>query len=420
MTTSSSGSPASPSRASLLRDDARFRRYFLGLATSTVGDRITFVALPFAVLSVEDSAGAVALVVAAQTLPFALLALVAGVVADRRDRRAIVLASDLVRAVTQGLAAALLLSGVAEVWQLAVLAAVFGAADAYFMPATQGMLPQLVPARRLQEANALRGVVDSSAMILGPVVAGLLVVTLGPGGALALDAVTFLVSFACLVGVVPDAVARAGETTETLLEGLRGGWREVRSRPWLTAGLGGLGMYTVVVLPSIYVLGPVLAERELGGAGAWAAITVVFGVGTLVGNAVALRWRPRRPMVAIVCGLAVASLQAAIIGSGLPVAVIALLEGFAGVGVALFFTLWDSVLQEQIPEHALSRVSSYDFFLSVGLGAAGAAGAGAVAEAVGLQETLVGMSALAVPLALALLLVPSVRALSRPGAPGTS
>ncbi len=412
-------------RLSLLRDDARFRRYFLGLSASTVGDRITFVALPFAVLSVSDSAGAVALVVVAQTLPFALLALLAGVVADRRDRRLIVLTSDLVRAVTQGLAAILLLTGVAEVWHLAVLAACFGAADAYFMPATQGMLPQLVPPGRLQEANALRGVVDSSAMIVGPALAGVLVATLGPGGALALDSLTFLVSFACLFAVIPDAVSRATDAAgprETLLEGLRGGWREVRSRRWLTAGLAGLAMYTVVVLPSIFVLGPVLAERELGGAGAWALIAGVFGAGSLVGSAIALRWRPERPMVVVCLGLAVASMQAAIIGSGLPLGVIAGLEGVAGIGVALFFTLWDSALQEHVPEHALSRVTSYDFFLSIGLSAVGAAAAGPIAEAIGLQETLIGMSALAVPLALALLLLPSVRSLRRPSlvAPGTS
>jgi len=413
--------------AALLRDDARFRRYFLGLSTSTLGDRITFVALPFAVLSVSDSAGAVALVVAAQTLPFAILALLAGVVADRRDRRRIVLASDLVRATTQGIAAVLLLSGLAEVWHLALLAACFGAADAYFMPATQGMLPQLVPPGRLQEANALRGVVDSSAMIAGPALAGVLVATLGPGGALAVDSVTFLVSFACLVAVVPDAVTRAeaGDgPRESLLDGLRGGWHEVRSRRWLTAGLAGLAMYTVVVLPSIFVLGPVLAERELGGAGAWAMIAAVFGAGSLVGNAIALRWRPERPMVVVSLGLAVASMQAAIIGSGLPLGVIAGLEAVAGVGVALFFTLWDSALQEHVPEHALSRVTSYDFFLSIGLSAVGAAAAGPVAEAIGLQETLLGMSALAVPLALGLLLLPSVRQLRRaadpPGVPGTS
>lgn len=423
MTRSSSASPDSrPPRPSLLRGDARFRRYFLGVCASTFGDRVTFVALPFAVLSVRDAAGAVALVVAAQTVPFALLALLAGAVADRWDRRRIVLVADLVRAITQGLAAVLLLTGSAELWHLAVLAATFGTAEAFFRPATQGMLPQLVAADRLQEANASIGVVDSSAMIAGPALAGVLVATLGPGGALAVDAATFLVSFACLVTVVPDRVVRT--TTESLLAGIRGGWAEVRSRSWLTAGLAGLAMYTVVVLPAIYVIGPVLAERELGGAGAWAAITVVFGLGTLVGNAIALRWRPRRPMVAIVGGLAVASLQAAIIGSGLPVAAIAALEGVAGVGVALFFTLWDSVLQEQVPEHALSRVTSYDFLLSIGLSAVGAAAAGPVAEAFGVQETLLGMSAVAVPLALALLLVPSVRSLSRPGersdVPGTS
>lgn len=409
--------------SSLLREDARFRRYFLGAATSSVGDRITFVALPFAVLSISDSASSVAVVVAAQTLPFALLALLAGVVADRRDRRRIVLTSDLVRAATQATAAALLLAGAAEVWHLVVLAAIFGAADAYFLPATQGMLPQLVGTTRLQEAAALKGIVDSSSMVLGPVVAGLLIALLGVGGALAVDAATFLVSFACLAGVRPDPVRRAVREgpAQTLLDGLREGFAEVRARRWLTAGLAGLSAYTLIVLPAVFVLGPVLAEREYGGAQSWAVVSACFGLGSLAGNALALRWRPERPMVVVAGSLALASCQAAILGSGLPLGAIAGLEAVAGVGVALAFTIWDSSLQEQIPEDRLSRVTSYDFFLSIGLSAVGAAVAGPLAEEIGLQPVLLGMSVLGVPLALLLLTLPSVRALRRPRvAPGTS
>jgi len=411
-----------PRRPSLLRTDARFRRYFIGAATSLVGDRITFVALPFAVLSVSSSAGSVALVVAAQTLPFALLALFAGVIADRRDRRTIVLTSDAVRLVTQATAATLLLAGVAEVWHLVVLAVCFGSADAFFMPATQGMLPQIVGSDRLQEANALKGVVDSSGMVIGPAIAGVLVAVLGPGGALAVDAGTFAVSGLCLLGVRPDPVGdRPGddEAQPSLLTGLREGWHEVRSRRWIGVGMSGFAMYTVVVLPAVFVLGPVLAQRELGGAGAWAVISATFGVGSVVGNVIALRWRPERPMVVVACGIAVGSTQAAIIGSGLPLGVIAGLEGLAGVGVSLFWTIWDSALQERIPEHALSRVTSYDFFLSIGLSGVGAAASGPIADAIGLQETMLGMSAIAVPLALTMLAFPAVRNLRRV-ASGTS
>ncbi|WP_372790853.1 MFS transporter [Paraconexibacter sp.] len=424
MPTSSSGSPADPRgrRRSLLREDARFRRYFLGAATSLVGDRITFVAMPFAVLSVSNSAGSVAAVVAAQTVPFALLALFAGVIADRADRRRIVLTSDVVRMVTQVIAAVLLLSGSAEVWHLVVLMVCFGSADAFFMPATQGMLPQLVAGPRLQEANALRGMVSSSAMIGGPALAGVLVALLGPGGALAVDAGTFAVSAVCLAGVRPDPVRRLmreHEMVPSLLAGLREGWHEVRSRQWIGLGLSGFAVYTVVVLPAVFVLGPVIAERELGGAGAWAVISATFGVGSLIGSAIALRWRPQRPMVVVAVGIAVGSAQAAVLGSGLSLPVIAALEGITGIGVALFFTIWDSALQERVPEQALSRVTSYDFFLSIGLSGLGVAIAGPVADLVGLQQTMLAMSAIAVPLALSLLAFPAVRQLRRVEA-GTS
>lgn len=131
------------------------------------------------------------------------------------------------------------------------------------------------------------------------------------------------------------------------------------------------------MLPSIVVLGPVLAERELGGAGSWALITAVFGCGAVVGNVIALRWRPRRPMLVAGAGMALTSTQAAIIGSGLPVGVIAGLEGIAGP----------------------------------------------TAEAVGLQPTMLAMSAIGVCAAVVVMATPSVRSLRRPAAPvaaGTS
>jgi predicted MFS family arabinose efflux permease len=204
------------------------------------------------------------------------------------------------------------------------------------------------------------------------------------------------------------------EEEPDFLSGLKGGWREVRSRSWVLAGLGSLFGYHVIVLPAIFVLGPVLANEDLGGPQAWAVITAAFGVGGVVGNLILLRWRPPRPMLISLSLLVVASCQAAIIGSGLPVPAIAALEAVTGVAVAGYFTLWEVSLQEQIPEHALSRVSSYDFLVSVGSVPLGTAIAGPVSEAVGLRPTMFGMTALGIAFALACLSVPGVRALRRP------
>jgi MFS family permease len=401
-----------------LREHPSFRLLFWGQALSVIGDRITPVAIAFAVLGL-GSASDLGLVLAAGGIPFALFALVGGVWADRVGRRRVMLASDIVRALSQSVTAALLLTGNAEVWMLAVLAFVYGTAAAVFMPALMGLIPQTVSPARLQEANGLLALTRSTASVAGPALAGVLVVSAGSGEAIAVDAATFVVSALCLarmrLGAEPagdaDAISAAHEP---FLAGLRRGWHEVRSRPWLTWGLTAMSVYHVFVLPSVFVLGPALAAQRLDGASSWAAIVTCFGIGGMLGNVVALRLPLRRPVFTAALALVGASTQAAIIGSGLGTVGIAGLELLAGICVALFFTLWDLSIQEQIPAHAVSRVSAYDFSVSMGLMPLGMAMAGPIAEALGLQATLLGMSAIGLAGALAWVAQPSVRRLRRP------
>jgi MFS family permease len=397
-----------------LRDHGTFRLLFWGQALSVVGDRITPVAIAFAVLGL-GSATDLGLVMAAGGIPFALFAVAGGVWSDRVGRRKVMLASDVVRALSQATTAVLLLTGTAEVWMLAVLAFVYGTAAAVFMPALIGLIPQAVSQARLQEANGLLALTRSIAGVAGPALAGVLVVAAGSGEAIAVDAATFAFSALCLARMRPNAVPVAPADTadtaepERFLAGLRAGWHEVRSRAWLKWGLIAMSVYHVFVLPAVFVLGPALAARELDGASSWAAIVACFGIGGVLGNVVALRIRLRRPVFIAALALVGASTQAAIIGCGLGTVGIAALELLAGVCVALFFTLWDLSIQEQIPRHAVSRVSAYDFSVSMGLMPLGLAVCGPIADALGLQATLLGMSAIGLAGALAWLAQPSVR-----------
>jgi MFS family permease len=398
-----------------LRERGPFRLLFWGQALSVIGDRITPVAIAFAVLGI-GSATDLGVVLAAGGVPFALFALAGGVWADRIGRRKVMLASDVVRTAVQIATATLLLTGAAEVWMLVVLSFVYGTASALFMPALIGLIPQTVDAERLQEANALLSLTRSVANVAGPSLAGVLIAASGSGEAIAVDAATFAFSALCLARLRPaaqPAVADEG-THETFLEGLREGWGEVRSRSWLRWGLGAMSAYHVFVLPAVFVLGPTLAARNLNGASSWAAIVACFGIGSIVGNVVALRLPLRRPGTVAALALVGAGTQAVIIGSGLGTAGIAALELLAGVCVALFFTLWDLNIQEQVPPRAVSRVSAYDFTVSMGLMPLGMAVCGPIADAIGLEETLRWMSAIGIVAALAWLAQPSVRALRRP------
>ncbi|MFE1285718.1 MFS transporter [Streptomyces sp. NPDC058751] len=398
----------------VLRDEPQFARLFIGQSLSVLGDRVSFVAVPFAALSVGGSASDVGLLAAAGLVPTLLFSLVGGVWADRFPRHRIMLVSDLVRFAAQGLAAVLLLTGVAEVRHLVLLMAVFGTADAFFMPAATGLTPLLVGADRLREANALRGFVQSAGLVAGPALAGLLVASAGPGGALAVDALTFAVSAAFLARLTPrEMTAEAARPAPggRFLGELRAGWAQVRGRPWVWSGMAAISVYHVVVLPSVFVLGPVLAEDRWGGAAGWAVVTAGFGIGSVVGDVCAYRIEVGRPMALAAAALAVASCQAVVIGLGTSVAVTAVLEAVTGVAVSVFFVTWETALQTHIPEAALSRVSSYDHLLSSGLMPLGLVLAGPVSDALGLRPTLYAMTAVGVPAALALLCVPSVRRL---------
>ena len=409
----------------VLREQPQFRLLFWGQLLSLIGDRVTFVAMPFAVLAAGGGTKEVGLVAAATAAPFLVFSLAAGVWADRIDRRTIMIVSDVTRLLCQALAGGLLVAGVAEPWQLAVIGLVYGSADAFFAPAVYGLLPQIVSPAHLQSANALRGLSMSAGMVVGPASAGLLVAAFGAGGALLADAATFAVSVACLWRLRPATIERAeagageagdeplGEASD-FLAGLRGGWREVRARSWVWAMLLGLAVYHVIVLPSVFVLGPVLADRELGGAGAWAAITVGFGAGSILGQLLLLRFRPARPVFVSALCLIGASCQAGIIGSGLSVPAIAVLEAVSAICVQFYFTLWETSIQEQVPEHAVSRVGSYDLLVSTGLLPVGALVVGPIADAGGLHDSLRLMSLIGIAVAVAILAVPSVRHLRRP------
>src|SRR5674476_21714 len=333
-----------------------FRNVFLAQSISVFGDGITPVALTFAVLGLTGSATDLGLVLAAQSLPLAALALVGGVWADRLPRAALMVASDLVRAAVQIAGATLLLAGVAQVWQLAILAAVHGAAEAFFRPAAGAIMPQLVPAPRLQQANALMGLSDNFGWMVGPAVAGTLVAVIGAGGAIAVDGATFLVSAAFLAALRVPAIARS-EAAKSFVVELRDGWHEVKSRTWLWVMLLRACLVLCIVIAPFQVLGPLGLREEGYTAAAWGWLQAVFSAGMIVGGAIALRYRPRRPMV-VVCltgtTAAAAPIALAVFGNPWP---LGLVYGLRGIAVGILVAVWVTTVQTHIAKESLGRVT---------------------------------------------------------------
>jgi MFS family permease len=168
--------------------EARFAWYYAARVVSMAGSAMAPIALTFAVLAITHSATALGLVLAARTVPMVLFLLIGGVVSDRFSRTAVIRIANLLSGATQAAAAALVITGTADLWMLAALEALNGTVSAFTFPAMTGVVPQLVARDQLQPANALLSFSRSGLTIIGPTVAALLVASVGPGWALAGDA----------------------------------------------------------------------------------------------------------------------------------------------------------------------------------------------------------------------------------------
>jgi MFS family permease len=274
--------------------EREFALFFWGQAVSVLGDGIFPIALAFAVLDLGGSPTDLGIVLIAGVLPQTLFVLVGGVWADRLPRRTIMLAADAARAVIQAVTAALLLSGEARIWHLVVLYGLHATAAAFFMPAATALVPQVTPRERLQQANALLGVTRSIAFGVGAALGGIFVSLVSTGGAVALDACTFVISAGCLAALSVRSAPGAGGSS--FLAELRAGFDEVRRHRWLWLGLANAFLFLMLVVAPFEVIGPVIAKNDLGGAFSWGVILTGFSVGTLLGGLVMLRVHLERPM----------------------------------------------------------------------------------------------------------------------------
>lgn len=387
--------------------ERNFRLFFTGYTASLVGSAMVPVALTFAVLDQGDGTAGVGYVLAADTIPLVALLLLGGVVADRFPRRVSMLGADIVRFISEAVLAVLLLVSSPPLWALMVLAGVLGAGQAFFNPAMTGLMPEMVSAARLQQANALRGIATSTGQIVGPSLAGIIVAAGGAGWAIAIDSATYAVSAACLLRLhIP---ARPDRGRSSLLSQLTDGWREFRSRTWLWLIVAQWAAFNALCFAPFMVLGAVVARDRLGGAGPWGAILAVFGAGSILGGLVAVRLQPRRPLITATVGAATFGLPVTLIALPAATILVALAAGVAGIGLSVFDTLWQTTLQREVPSEALSRVSAYDWFGSAAFVPVGYILVGPLTAILGVRTTLLFAAALAAASCTAVLTSRSVR-----------
>ncbi|MGP3635130.1 MFS transporter [Streptomyces sp. 24-1644] len=390
-----------------------FRLLFAGRTLSLLGDAAIPTALTLAVYEATGSTGALALVLACAMIPKLLLLPLGGVVGDRFNARTVALTTDLVRCVTQVFVGAELLGGAPQLWQLAVAEALGGAAGAFAMPTAAPLIRGTVSPPGLLRANSLMAVAGSATRLGGPAVAGTLILTVGPGWAFVLDGASFAVSAALLAAI---KVRHAPIPRRSLVADLKEGWGEVRSRDWYWSSLVAHAAWNGAAAV-LMTLGPALTLREPGGRGIWITLLQAGAVGLLLGSLLAGRARPRRPVLAANLGLATYALPLALLAASAPVWLTITAYGVALAGLGFLGPVWDTSVQSAVPAHALARVTSYDWLLSLGAMPLGYALAPLAAAAWGAE---VPLAVAAMTVAVACLGTAAVPGVRRFGPAGTT
>ena len=391
--------------------ERNFAWYYASRFSNTLGSMMASIALTFAVLDLTDSASALGQVLAARTVPMVIFLLFGGVIADRFPRTLILQLSNLLSAATQGLVAYLVISGQAELWMIIVLEIANGTVSAVSFPAMSSMVPQLVRRDQLQSANALLSLSRGGLTIVGPTIGALLVVTVGSGWALAVDALTWFVAAVLMLPMKIPARAPRAERTSTMVE-LREGWTLFRTTTWLWVVVLAFSALNMIHTGAWFTLGPAVAKGTIGEQG-WGFVLSAESVGLVLMTVVLLRVRMRRPLLYGMLGCSLMAVPMVVLGIEPHLVLLIATTLVAGAGIEVFSIAWNLAMQENIEEAQLSRAYSYDALGSFVAMPVGQLLYGPLGEAFGYREVLLWSGVAYAAIALLTLSSRSVRTMER-------
>ena len=394
-----------------------FALLWTGMTVSIIGDGIYLVAIPFQVLQLSNDATALSIVGAAWTIPQVVFLLMGGVIADRMDRRLVLVGADLVRGAAIAAMGMLSLAGTLELWHIYVLAAVYGTGEAFFMPAFGAIVPDIVPENLLVEANSLDQFVRPLAFRLaGPALGAGIIAVWGIGGALVADAATFAISAIAVIAIRTRLTVDPEAGGTSFVREVRQGFNYVKSQSWLWGGLTATAVGLLAFFGPWQVIVPYLVKNEMGGdAKDFALVLAAGGVGSIIVSAiVGQRGMGRRPMflVFVVWGIATLSMAGFAIADAPWQAM--------GVAFVMFSLLtagqivWATVQHQRVPRRLLGRVSSLDWLVSTSLVPLSFAITGPLTNSLGPDTALVVASVVGGVGMLAFLFMPGIHRAQQP------
>jgi MFS family permease len=411
MTVARSRTRARAADLTLLRD-RRFARLTGGRAVSTLGTAFGPIALAFGVLALPNAGpDTLSVVLAGHSVPQLALVLFGGVIGDRMPRHRVLVAGHLLAGTAWTAMAVMVLTGWAPVPVLTGSAFLAGVASALLLPALTSVVPDVVPRESLQSANALLRLITNTANLAGLAVAGVAVAALGPGTALAVNAATNLTAAGLLAGLGAVGPVRR-LAARRILPDLRDGLVEFVKRQWVWVTVLCAAFINAGTAAAFGVLGPVLADQQLGGAVPWSMVMVGYTAGMLASVVVALRWRPHHPLrsALLLTPLLAAPLLA--LGVGVPLALVIVAAVASGAALSLFSVLWETTLQRHVPTDTLARVTSCNYLVALSLKPIGIVLVGHTAAEFGAGPAMLMLGGLLLVAGLAALTSPQVRQLT--------
>lgn len=369
------------------------------------------IALAYGVLSIPGAGGGeLSLVMSARYFPLILFMLFGGVIADRFPRNRIVGFADIVGSLLTAISAISFIGGFSRVWLLFAMGALFGVLQALWWPAMSGVLPEILPREKLQEGNAVIGLLSNIGIVTGTLIGGAIVSSFNPGWALLVDSATFL--FAGLIVLQLKLPPRTRSESASMAHDLRVGWREFIARSWVVTLVLTFALINMVFESMVQVLGPLNYNDPTSGPRYWSLNLAGLTLGMMIGGVIVMKFRFKRPLFISMVLIALSAIWDFSLALDLPLAFSILAAIFSGATVEFFVVSWNTSLQSHIPQSSFSRVNAYDALGSYGIAPLGIVFAGPLANLFGVNTVLLVTGSVTVLASLASLTVKSVRNLS--------
>jgi MFS family permease len=378
---------------------------------SNVGNGLSPIALAYGVLSLPGADGSdLSIVMGARYLPLIIFMLFGGVFADRFQRNRIVGGSDIIGSVLVAVSAISLIAGFSSILLLAVMGALFGVLNALWWPAMSGVLPEILPKEKLQEGNAIIGLMSNIGVVFGTLLGGVIVTLTSPGWALLIDGATFFIAGLIVWNLKLDAKSRV--ESPGIISDLRVGWREFISRSWLVTMVIAFAFINMAFDSMITILGPLNFSDPETGPRNWSYNLAGLTIGMMIGGIIVLKFKFKHPLFVSMILVAISGIWDFALAFDLSLAISIAAGIFSGIAVEIFLVTWSTSMQTHIPEESFSRVNAYDSLGSYGFAPLGIIIAGPLAEAFSVNSILFATGSITLLASAVALSVKSVRTLS--------